>query len=377
MRRERLSPRPGWQARCEAQGFHFHSAGGAYWDESACYALSAGEVDAIEAATAELHRVCLDACEHVVGERRTAELAIPEAYAGLVAESWNSRDPSLFGRFDLAWNGSGEPKMLEYNADTPTALLEASVAQWFWLQDVFPERDQFNSLHEKLIERWGELRARLPGGCNVHFACTRDHEEDAGNVDYLRDTAIQAGLRAPFLFIDEIGWSRTGRCFVDGADLPLEALFKLYPWEWMVRERFGPCLLERSCAMIEPAWKMMLSNKAVLALLWELNPGHPNLLPCYLDAGALRGADYVRKPILAREGANISLRRSREAMSSGGSYGAEGYVYQAYAPLAQFDGRHAVIGSWIVGEKPAGIGIREDDSPITRDTSRFVPHYFR
>jgi glutathionylspermidine synthase len=30
----------------------------------------------------------------------------------------------------------------------------------------------------------------------------------------------------------------------------------------------------------------------------------------------------------------------------------------------------------VVGEEAAGIGIREDDSPITRNSSRFVPHYF-
>lgn len=387
MRRQGLMPRPDWQQRCEQSGFGFHSIGGTYWDESACWVFSEAEIDTLEAATAELHRLCLDACDHAVRRGRYAEFAIPEAYTGYVEESWRKREPSLFGRFDLAWDGSGAPKMLEYNADTPTALPETSVAQWFWLQDLKQSRqpgspghgaDQFNSLHEKLIERWKALAAGLDGnaaGRTLYFACVKDNEEDLGNLDYLRDTATQAGIPSRQIFIEDLGWSEADGLFADLAGMPVQRMFKLYPWEWLVRESFGANLLKQSLQLIEPPWKMLLSNKALLALLWELNPGHPNLLPASLDAGDL-GGDYVRKPRLSREGANVSLRRAAGAMFSGGNYGAEGYVYQSFAPLANVDGNYAVIGSWIVGDEPAGIGLREDDSPITKNTSRFVPHYF-
>jgi len=376
MQREPCTPRPDWQLRCEKAGFAYHSIGGTYWDESACYSFTAEEVDLLESATDELHGLCLEACDYIVQRGRLHDFAIPEAFWGYVAESWRAEEPTLFGRFDLAWNGHGDPKLLEYNADTPTALVEASVAQWFWLQDVFPAHDQFNSLHERLIARWGELGETLPEATVVYFACARDSEEDLGNVQYLRDTATQAGLVTQHIFVEDIGWSEEEGAFVDLGNLPIEAAFKLYPWEWLARERFGPHILNRSCRWIEPAWKMLLSNKAILAVLWELFPGHANLLPCYFDAGPLSG-DYVRKPLLSREGANVSLRRRGGAMMTGGSYGAEGYVYQALAPLAEFAEKYAVIGSWIVGDTPAGIGVREDDTPITSNTSRFLPHYFK
>jgi len=386
MRRSTQPPRPDWQRRCEELGFSFHSVGGRYWEETACYIFSGEEIDTLESAAGELHRLCLEACEHVVRKRRYAELAIPETFSAYVADSWARRDPSVFGRFDLAWDGKGPPKLLEYNADTPTALIEASVVQWFWLEDrkrlestasgaISESADQFNSLHEKLIERWRNMNGAL-GPRTLYFACVRDHEEDYCNTQYLRDTAVQGGLATQFIFIEDIGWSEDAGCFVDLAGDAVETLFKLYPWEWLAREKFGPHIPERTCSWIEPPWKMLLSNKALLAILWELFPEHPNLLPCYLDAGALSGADYVRKPILAREGANVSLRRAGGALMTGGTYGAEGYVFQKYAPLAHFEGNYAVIGAWIVGERAAGIGIREDDSPITKNTSRFVPHYF-
>ena len=128
--------------------------------------------------------------------------------------------------------------------------------------------------------------------------------------------------------------------------------------------------------MIEPAWKMVLSNKVALALLWEMAAGHPNLLPTSLDPRDIVGP-VVRKPIFGREGANVQvIQGGRVVAESGGDYGAEGFVYQAHAPLPVFDGNYPVIGSWVVASTPVGVGIREDDTPITRDTSRFLPHYF-
>jgi len=384
VRRTTLPPRADWRRRCEELGFSFHSVGGRYWEEAACYVFSAEEIDVLEAAAEELHRLCLNACERVVRDARYSELAIPAPFFESVGESWKRRDTTVFGRFDLAWDGSGPPKLLEYNADTPTALIEASVAQWFWLEDrkrlpspaagaIDGGADQFNSLHEKLIGRW----KAVADGATIHFSCVRDHEEDFGNTSYLRDTAIQAGRATRFIFIEDIGWSADAGCFVDLEGNSIDALFKLYPWEWLAREKFGPHILECECSWIEPPWKMLLSNKAMLAILWELFPGHPNLLPCFFDPALLPEQDYVKKPILAREGANVSLRRMGGALVTGGTYGKEGYVYQGYAPLARFEGNYAVIGAWIVGDQAAGIGIREDDSPITKNSSRFVPHYFQ
>ena len=373
MERVPLTPRPGWQEKVEALGFHFHTIGGTYWDESACYRFSADEVDRLEAATGELHERCLEAAGRVIESGDFERFRIPEAFHALIRDSWKDDEPSLFGRFDFSWDGRGEPKMLEYNADTPTALLEASVVQWYWLQDVYPKYDQFNSIHEKLIERWKDMRAQLPADGRVYFTCDADSAEDQGNLDYLRDTAMQADLDARPIDIGDIGWN--GKRFVDLDDKPINALFKLYPWEWMVREAFGQNLLAGTMRVIEPAWKMLLSNKAILPVLWEMFPGHPNLLAASFEPGRFK-TDYVKKPIYSREGANVSINAAGETIEAPGEYGEEGFIWQAYHPLARFGDNYTVIGSWVVGEEPAGIGIREDESPITKNTSRFVPHYF-
>jgi glutathionylspermidine synthase len=288
---------------------------------------------------------------------------------------WRARQPSVYGRFDLAYDGRRPPKLLEYNADTPTALFEASVAQWFWLQDIDRDKDQFNSIHERLIARWKEIAGQLPAGENVHFACAQESPEDYVTTEYLRDTADQAGLQTVALDIADIGLQEASGAFVDLEGEPIRTLFKLYPWEWLVREEFGARLPAYAGRLIEPAWKLVLSNKGILPILWELFPRHPNLLPAYFTPEPL-GASHVRKPLLSREGANVSIVSATTRSDAGGPYGDEGYVYQALHLLPCFDDNHTVVGSWVIGDESAGIGIREDNSPITRNTSRFVPHYF-
>ena len=178
------------------------------------------------------------------------------------------------------------PKLLEYNADTPTALLEAAVIQWFWFRDLLvsagmSERaeapfDQFNSLHERLIEAWGRVRRDLGG--RVLFAAMQDSLEDVMTVTYLRDTATQAGLKTEFLAVKDIGWHAGRRAFTDLRERTVEILFKLYPWEWMLREKFGRFLPAARTRWLEPPWKMVLSNKAILPVLAGLFPDSPYLL---------------------------------------------------------------------------------------------------
>ncbi|UFS68873.1 glutathionylspermidine synthase family protein [Geomonas sp. RF6] len=374
MRRLAVEPRAEWRERVESVGMLYHTIDDEiYWDESACYEFTRSEIDTLDLATAELQSLCIQAVEEVIRRNLFSRLAIPQAFVPKLIASWEMDEPSLYGRFDLSWDGSGPPKLLEYNADTPTSLLEASVVQWFWLQDTHPQADQFNSIHEKLISFWRSWPYVLRDP--IHFACAAGSMEDLGNVEYLRDTAVQGGFETHRLFMEEIGWNQVTRQFVGLDEEPIRTLFKLYPWEWMVREEFGPCLAEANLRVIEPAWKMVLSNKGILPILWQLFEGHPNLLEATFDETPLQG-DHVRKPLLSREGGNVEIIRGGGVVSTSGTYGREGYIFQRYAPLPDFDGNFPVIGSWVIGGDPAGIGIREDCSEITTNGSRFIPHYF-
>jgi glutathionylspermidine synthase len=377
MERRATLPRDHWEQKIVAAGLIFNeSSGDPYWQEEAYYEFSAGEVDDLEEATNTLHELCLKAAAHIIEEDRLAELAIPPSAAAAIKESWRQeRAFTLYGRFDLAYDGASPPKLLEYNADTPTMLLEAGVAQWHWLEEKFPGADQFNSIHERLLTQWARLKWQLRHS-PLYFTWAEDSLEDLATAGYLMDTAAQAGLETREIRVGDIGWHHLQQQFVDLEERPIRAIFKLYPWEWLLEEEFGPYLLQtyRQMQWLEPMWKLTLANKGLLPILWELNPGHPNLLAASTAAPA--GGDWVKKPRFSREGANITVNMRGESRETPGGYGREGHIYQQLAPLRSFDGFYPVIGSWIIGAEAAGMGIRESTTLVTDHRSRFVPHLF-
>lgn len=376
MERVSIHPRDGWQDTVSHQGLTFHTPGGrTYWDESTFYRFKSWQVDELERATNELHEMCLKAAQFVIDRKRFADFGIPEAAVPAILEAWEAEPPAIYGRFDFSYDGKTPPKLLEYNADTPTALLEASVVQWYWLRDIAPHEDQFNSIHERLVAKWKELLDYVP--TRPLYFVHADDEEDLMTATYMRDTAEQAGFATAALLMKDIGWDPDQNAFVDLEGRPMGAVFKLYPWEWILHEEFGPRALEVSGSVqwIEPIWKLLLSNKAILAVLWELFPGHANLLETHLD-GPRNLRQYVKKPKMSREGANITLHSGGESVETGGDYGEEGYVYQATAPLPDFGGNRPVLGSWVIDGVSAGMGIRESSGPVTDNLSRFVPHLF-
>ena len=387
MKRLTISHRENWQATVESQGFYWHTLNMGpdvdpmYWDEGHAYEFTAAQVDAIEEASQVLYRMCLSAVEYVIERNMLHQLAIPGEFHGLVKKSWERQDLDLYGRFDFALDANGTPKMLEFNADTPTSLLEAAVVQWFWMEDYARTTgqtlDQYNSMHERLVEVLRDAGAKLLGpNERFFFTAVAENIEDRGTAEYLRDCAIQAGLNTEYINVEDIGWN--GVNFTDLSEHPINTIFKLYPWEWLIREEFGRNMIREPWDVLEPAWKLILSNKGILPILWELYPNHENLLPTYWQSAPFKGT-YVEKPLLSREGADVKIIRdgqlSNTVITRG--YGQEGSIFQEYLPLAKFDGMTPVIGSWIIGGRPSGMGIREDINEVTGNTSRFIPHFFR
>lgn len=379
MKRNSCRFRNHWQSTVSEQGltFHTHEDGSPYWGEGIYYSFSSEEIDILEKATNDLHQKCLEAAQHVIDNNRFAELGIPDSAIPLIKKTWEEEPPAIYGRLDLAYDGVNPPKMLEYNADTPTSLIEAAVVQWHWLQDLYPKADQFNSIHERLIAKWKELREYIHGEVLYFAHIDDDATEDIMTASYLRDTAEQAGFKTSGIFMKDLGWDSEGSRFVDIDNKKIVSLFKLYPWEWLIHEEFGQHLIATFDAMqwIEPAWKMLLSNKAILPILWELFPGHPNLLPAYMD-GPHGLTNFAKKPKLSREGANITIRKDGEILETGGDYGEEGFIYQAIAPIPTFNGFHPVIGSWVIDQEAGGMGIRESSDLITENKCSYIPHLF-
>ena len=376
-----VAERPDWRGQVEREGFSFHTIDGErYWDERGYYQFTEAQIsDDIEAPTKAVHEMCMDLVGRVVeSEELLEQLAIPAQFFDLVRTSWKEGHPHLYGRFDFSYDGSGPAKCIEANYDTPTSLLEAGAVQLLWLEEQIargvlpPEATQFNTIAEDLVRAF----AAFPAGGAFHFSAMSGSVEDRGTTDFLRKMAAHAGIDARHIDIEQIGLTAAGR-FVDMDGRWIERLFKLHAWEHIFHEEFGAAIPGCDTQFVEPPWKSIVSNKGMLPLLWAFNEGHPNLLAAHVDRDPRQPvpSGWVRKPYFSREGANIELHtRDGQLVIEDGPYTDAPYILQALSPLPKFGDSYTLIGSWVVGDVASGIGIREDDSLITKDTSRFLPH---
>ncbi len=373
-----------WKKVADTLGYDYHTTpkGVCAWGDGLAYSFSNMEIDQICDVTEDLHHLCLRVVNRVVGDERLLDLfGIPHGLRDYIRTIWGSIDQSsqyLLGRMDLAIGRDGRVKLLEYNADTPSTAIETAMVQWQWLKAMCPSKDQFNSLHEDLTARFKTLfdsRRGVPftaSSRKIWFAPYPDSLEDYRHCEYYAELARQVGFETQIVVLDHIGY-RSDQQFVLG-DTPIDILYKIYPWEMMVQDQFASVIPLTQTLFLEPIWKMILSNKALLPTLWDMYPNHPNLLRAQWTSNGM--SSYVEKRIFSREGQNITIVKDGVEMArTGGRYDQYTPVYQEYLEIREYDGFVPVIGSWIVGDKPAGMIVRESAEMITRNTSACIPHY--
>lgn len=208
----------------------------------------------------------------------------------------------------------------------------------------------------------------------MHFAFSPDQVgEDAVTVACHADIAETAGISSTILQVQDIGVK--GDYLYDKDDKPIDNLFMLYPWEWIVHEEFGRSLVNSKTRFLEPAWKMVSGSKTILTLMTHLFGDHKYLLWSSIRREDFNGRSFVSKPSFSREGQNVSIfnKDGQLVLGSDGDYSHYPTVYQDFFDLPNNQDSYPVFGSWCVDGFAAGIGIRED-SLITGNTARFTPH---
>lgn len=379
MRRVKVSPRNNYPKILEEDGFNFHKINGQdYWNEEYAYEFTEREILSIEKQAEAVQQMCVQVVRKMIQDNNYSGywFAHKPHIINLIKESFLT-EKALYGRFDFGYDGENL-KLYEYNADTPTSLLESSVIQWRWLNDLkLP--DQFNFIHEELIKRWQEI---VKGKNKIYFTTNKlAPDEDWGNVNYLMETCLMAGIETSSIDLEDIGYSFSKDKFVDVNGKEIAQIFKLYPWEQLMQDKFADFV--KTGTFIEPVWKLLLSNKVFMTKLWQYYPGHKNLLECYLesefnDNKSDKGM-WVKKPSLSREGNNIKIIEDKkilhESLNTDPEYEKDTFIYQQYFNSIAFENRKPVLGVWVVGETPCGMGIRED-AEITTNNSLFIPHYF-
>ncbi|KAL0929357.1 glutathionylspermidine synthase [Colletotrichum truncatum] len=421
MRRIPTQPRPNVIRLVKSQGLVYadykaYEDPDPYWPDNRYYSFTSEEIDLLEQASKDVFDMCCEAADYLVDhpDVMVGKMAIPPFTLKHITESWN-REPawgSIYGRFDVCFGGLSHPderlrtpKFYEFNADTPTTIVESASIQWLWLQQTGLGNDQYNSITECLVAGWKRnlelIGNELGHKPIVYFAaCKEPSGEDVMNTLLLAETCREAGWETKNITMEEVCLSKHDGRFYDTDGQHIDVIFKLYPWEYMIEEPFAEACFKDmdnigkcdeagnyigGTVWIEAPYKMLWSNKALFAILWDLFKDDPRskwLLPTYFDGEAPESLSSVaRKPLFAREGCDITLKKDGEVIDEHpvGDYGAEGYIIQELAVPPNFEdengvSHYAVIGLWFVDGEPAGMSTREDYQPITTDTSQFIPH---
>lgn len=391
--------RNNWEETIRAEGLIYSLEGPEdtdhYWNEYAAYEFTRAEVLWIQGQVEEAHRMCLAAIDHIIKGPLKYSLGLSQQAVDLAVESWRWQEPDFYGRFDLIYDPALHTlKILEYNADTPTGLVEAAVSQATWFRDQRLDLRGFkewNDLGNSFVARWAQILKRVKNPV-LHLACVNEEIDELGedieNLKVVAHAAHMAGWETHLIRIDDLLWDEEAQVWRDPTGRQVHNLFKLYPWEDMVEDGYGQVLLNGGYQAMEnwfePAWKMFLSNKVLMVALWELFPGHPLLLPASL--GTDHGySSWVKKPIFGREGDGIVVHAPEHGVQVSRTDGymsatatESEYIYQSYMQPPCYTGdagepNYPVIGAWVVGGMSVGFGVRESDGAITDGYCRFVP----
>ena len=371
-------------------GFSWHTdEDGSDYISDTLVCVKENEANAYYEASNELYEMFIAAAQNVIDNDRFDELGIPFNLVEAIKMSWeNDVHWHLYGRFDFAGGLDGKPiKLLEFNADTPTALFESAILQWAILkQNNMDENHQFNNIYECLMENFKRLITldddtslfqNYYQGWKILFSSIAGNKEEEITTKLLAYIANEAGFETNFSYVDEVEFSDEG-IFKDGINY--EYWFKLIPWEDIAIEEGDLAMLltqimrNQKAIILNPAYTLIFQSKGIMKILYELYPNHPLLLET--KDQPLTGKTYVKKPVFGREGANISIVKGEQILKENeGSYVNNKFIYQEYVELNSHENEFYQAGVFFAYEG-CGLGFRKGGM-ILDNSSKFVGHIIK
>ena len=377
-------------AYLEKLGFTWHTdSDNTDYVSSDLVVLSPKEAEDYYNATNELYDMYVEAGEYVIENNLFHEIGIPFNLIDLIKETWeNDVHWHLYGRFDLAGGIDGKPiKLIEFNADTPTALIEKAVVQWALLkQNGLEEEAQFNFVYEALRDNFKRIVTlqedvskfdELYGGWKFLFSSIAGSDEDENTVRLMQHIASEVGYETEFAYVDEVEFEESGIFFNEEK---FELWFKLIPWEDIAIQEPDLAVLltqivkNKEAIIFNPAYTLMFQSKGMLKILLDLFPNHPLLLETSFEP--LEGKKQVRKPIFGREGGDVAIldeegkiieeQRAKE-------YDNHKMIYQEYTELPTDANGNSYQSGVFFAYEACGVGFRRG-SKIINNMSKFVGH---
>ncbi|MGD9717152.1 MAG: glutathionylspermidine synthase family protein [Sulfuricurvum sp.] len=377
----------------EQIGFHWHTdADSGKYVADELVVVTDAEAEAYYEAVNELYDMYATAAQHVIDNNLFFDLGIPFNLVETIKKSWESDVHwHLYGRFDLAGGIDGAPiKLIEFNADTPTALFETAIIQWAILKHNRMDEDrQFNNVYSAISDNFRRLITLFddPGlferyyeGWKILFSSVSGNIEEEQTVRLLQQMAIDAGFETGFEPLGGVKFDDEG--IYDSHEYPYEYWFKLYPWEDIAIEepelatQLQSIMANQKAIILNPAYTLLFQSKGMMKILCDLFPDSPYLLKTSFEP--LKGVPYVEKRMFGREGSNVRIHDAagNVTASNGGPYGNFKPVYQEYVEFPRDTHGNAYQAGVFFAYEACGLGFRRGGA-ILDNLSKFVGHVLR
>ena len=374
----------------ESIGFGWHTdLDGSRYIADELVSITDDEAEKFYEAANELYDMYVAAAKYVIDNDLFHELGIAFNLVDIIKASWeNDVHWHIYGRFDLAGGIDGKPiKLIEFNADTPTSLFETAIIQWAMLKfNNINEAKQFNNLYEALVENFKRLITleedtskfdEYYEGWKILLSSIAGNNEDENTTRLLEAAARDAGFECGFAFVDEVGFDDDEGIFWNEKNW--EYWFKLIPWEMIAIDESDLALIikniinNQKAIILNPAYTLLFQSKGIMKILWDLYPNHPLLLQSSFEP--LKGKKQVKKPFLAREGANVSIINSDGSIEAqnGGEYDNGKFLYQEFAEFAKDSNGDSYQAGVFFAFEGCALGFRKGKD-IIDNYSKFVGH---
>ncbi|MEK6659601.1 MAG: glutathionylspermidine synthase family protein [Campylobacterota bacterium] len=382
--------RPLKNEQLEKLGFTWHTdSDSSRYISDTLVQITQDEAEAYYEAVNEIYDMYAEAAGYVIENDLFFELGIPFNLVDAIKKSWeNDVHWHIYGRFDLAGGVDSKPiKLLEFNADTPTALFETALLQWALLKENgMDENRQFNNVYDAIRENFKRLITLFEDteffderydGWKILFSSIQGNDEEEATTRLLRQIATDAGFNTGFEYLQNVKFDENG--IYDKSENQYEYWFKLYPWEDIAVDEpelattLTTIMQNQAVIILNPAYTLLFQSKGMLKILYDLFPDSPYLLKTSFEP--LKGMKYVEKCAFGREGANIKIVGADGAVlnEQGGEYGNHKKVYQEYTELPKDESGVKYQAGVFFAYEACGLGFRKGGE-IMNNMSKFVGH---
>jgi len=351
--------------------------------------ITQSEQVAFKLASGSVYKMYANTLDELVKKRKLDTFDLPEEMLLLIEYSWRNKHQHIIGRFDF---GDGvdadEPKLLEYNADTPTLVPESGMLQQaFKAMYSKPDVAQFNTLDEDLVAGFNKLADTNATSHHSILFTSLGYEEDRANLQPLMDAAATAGFDVAYADLPDIDFDEDEGIFLEsnsGEFVQYDYLYKLVPWEFICFEE--PELLKILYKLVtkdlvyvlNPAYTIIFQSKQFLENVYDKFPSSKYLLKTKSDRSFFASQRCVEKVIFGRLGENIKVYSENDIVieKTGGDFGHFPSVFQEFAELYKDeDGDLYQASVFTVNGVPSCLSFRRGEKLIIDDDAEFIPHF--